>query len=43
MEYLHQHPFLEEEGLRAFEYWGGKYHPLEELLEDARRERESHG
>jgi tRNA(Arg) A34 adenosine deaminase TadA len=33
-------PFLEDEGLRAFEYWGGEYHPLEELLEDARREKE---
>jgi tRNA(Arg) A34 adenosine deaminase TadA len=32
-------PFLEEEGLRAFEYWGGEYRPLEELLEEARRER----
>ena len=33
-------PFLEEEGLRAFEYWGGEYRPLEELLEHARFERE---
>ena len=32
-------PVLEEEGLRALEYWGGEYHPLEELLEFARRER----
>ena len=34
-------PFLEEEGLRAFEYWEGEYHPLEEIIEEARRERES--
>lgn len=33
-------PFLEEEGMRAFEYWGGEYHPLEDLLEYARQERE---
>jgi len=25
-------PILEEEGLRAFEYWGGEHRPLEELL-----------
>jgi tRNA(Arg) A34 adenosine deaminase TadA len=36
-------PVLEEEGLRAFEWWGGEYHPLEELLEFARREREKAG
>jgi hypothetical protein len=36
-------PVLEEEGMRAFEYWGGEYHPLEELLEFARREREKAG
>ena len=35
--------FLEQEGLRAFEYWGGEHHPLEELLEDARRAREGNG
>ena len=23
---------LEEEGLRVFEWWGGEYHPLEELI-----------
>jgi tRNA(Arg) A34 adenosine deaminase TadA len=33
-------PFLEEEGLRAFEHWGGEYYPLEELLEEARQARE---
>jgi tRNA(Arg) A34 adenosine deaminase TadA len=33
-------PVLEEEGLRAFEWWGGEHHPLKELLEFARRERE---
>jgi tRNA(Arg) A34 adenosine deaminase TadA len=33
-------PILEEEGMRAFEYWGGGYRPLEELLEEARRARE---
>ena len=33
-------PILEEEGMRTFEYWGGDYRPLEELLEEARRERE---
>ena len=33
-------PILEEDGLRAFEYWGGEYRPLEELLEYARLERE---
>jgi tRNA(Arg) A34 adenosine deaminase TadA len=36
-------PILEKEGMRAFEYWGGEYHPLEELLEFARREREKTG
>jgi tRNA(Arg) A34 adenosine deaminase TadA len=30
-------PVLEEEGMRAFEYWGGEYHPLEELLENAKK------
>ncbi len=25
-------PILENEGLHVFEYWGGEYHPLEELL-----------
>jgi tRNA(Arg) A34 adenosine deaminase TadA len=33
-------PVLEDEGMHAFEYWGGAYHPLDELLEFARRERE---
>jgi tRNA(Arg) A34 adenosine deaminase TadA len=36
-------PVLEEEGMRVFEHWGGEYHPLEELLEFARREREKAG
>jgi tRNA(Arg) A34 adenosine deaminase TadA len=34
-------PVLEAEGMRAFEYWGGEYHPLEELLESAKKEREN--
>ncbi len=25
-------PILEDEGMRVFEYWGGKYRPLEELI-----------
>ena len=25
-------PVLEEEGMRVFEYWGGEFHPLEELI-----------
>ena len=33
-------PILEDEGMKAFEYWGGDYRPLEELLEEARRVRE---
>ena len=33
-------PVLEEEGMRAFEYWGGEHRPLEELLAFARKERE---
>jgi hypothetical protein len=33
-------PILEEEGMRAFEHWGGEYHPLETLLEQARQERD---
>ena len=31
---------LEEEGMHAFEWWGGEYHPLEELIaemEEAKR------
>ena len=27
-------PVLEEEGMRVFEYWGGNYRPLEELLQE---------
>ena len=23
---------LEEEGMHVFEWWGGEYHPLEELI-----------
>ncbi len=26
-------PVLEEEGMHAFEYWGGEYRPLEELIQ----------
>lgn len=33
-------PLLEEEAMRAFEYWGGEHRPLEELLEKARLGRE---
>lgn len=36
-------PILEEEGMRAFEHWGGEFHPLEDLLEEARRGREEKG
>lgn len=25
-------PVLEDEGMHVFEYWGGEYHPLEELI-----------
>ena len=25
-------PVSEDEGMRVFEYWGGEYHPLEELI-----------
>jgi len=25
-------PILEEEGMHVFEYWGGEYRPLEELI-----------
>ena len=25
-------PILEDEGMHVFEYWGGEYHPLEELI-----------
>ena len=27
-------PVLEEEGMHVFEWWGGEYHPLEELISD---------
>ena len=27
-------PILEDEGMHAFEYWGGEYHPLEELIRE---------
>jgi hypothetical protein len=33
-------PVLEDVGMRAFQYWGGQYRPLEELLEEARHARE---
>ncbi len=33
-------PILEDEGMKVFEYWGGDYKPLEELLEKARKGRE---
>ncbi len=26
-------PILQDEGMRVFEYWGGEYHPLTELIE----------
>lgn len=26
-------PILQDEGMRVFEYWGGEYHPLAELIE----------
>jgi tRNA(Arg) A34 adenosine deaminase TadA len=28
-------PVLEQEGMRTYEYWGGNYRPLEELLEES--------
>jgi tRNA(Arg) A34 adenosine deaminase TadA len=28
-------PVLEDEGMRTFEYWGGDYRPLEELLQES--------
>lgn len=34
-------PILEEEGMLAFEYWGGKYKPLNEMLSEAKEQRES--
>ena len=24
--------FLEDEGMHVFEWWGGEYHPLEDLI-----------
>lgn len=27
-------PILEDEGMHVFEYWGGEYHPLEELIRE---------
>lgn len=27
-------PILEDEGMHTFEYWGGEYHPLEELIRE---------
>jgi tRNA(adenine34) deaminase len=34
-------PILEDEGLRAFEYWGGKHTPLADLLAHAQQARDS--
>lgn len=28
-------PVLEQEGMRTYEYWGGNYRPLEELLKES--------
>lgn len=27
-------PVLEDEGMHTFEYWGGEYHPLEDLIRE---------
>ena len=27
-------PVLEDEGMHVFEYWGGEYRPLEELIRE---------
>lgn len=27
-------PVLEDEGMHTFEYWGGEYRPLEELIRE---------
>lgn len=27
-------PILEDEGMHTFEYWGGEYHPVEELIRE---------
>ena len=32
-------PLLEEEGMQAYQYWGGEFRPLDELLAAAERER----
>ena len=32
-------PILEDEGMHTFEYWGGSYHPLEELLLESQNQR----
>ena len=32
-------PILEDEGMHTFEYWGGNYRPLEELLLESENER----
>jgi len=34
-------PILEEEGMHVFEYWGGQYRPLDEMLTEAKEQRES--
>lgn len=34
-------PILESAGMRTFEYWGGDYKPLEELLLESKKQRQS--
>jgi len=34
-------PILEDEGMQAFQYWDGEFHPLEKLLEETRRIKEA--
>ena len=34
VEIVMEGPVLEEEGMHVFEYWGGTYRPLEELLRE---------
>lgn len=33
-------PVLEQEGMRVYEYWGGNYRPLEQLLEESFNQRQ---
>jgi len=35
-------PVLEDEGMRVFEYWGGDYRPLEELLQESAEMKQQH-